>query len=52
MSEQICPCSAACDPKNYEGRLMLWPDEAWHNWKMNPTIYSAFKYLDMRGEET
>ena len=35
MSEQICPCSAACDPKNYEGRLMLWSDEAWHNWFLN-----------------
>ena len=34
MSEldQICPCSSACDPKNYEGRLMLFSDEAWHNW--------------------
>ena len=37
MSEldQVCPCSAACDPKNYEGRPMLWPDEAWHNWYFN-----------------
>jgi len=35
MSEQICPCSSACDPKNYEGRLMLFLDEAWHNWYLN-----------------
>ena len=35
MIDQICSCSAACDPKNYEGRLMLWPDEAWHNWFLN-----------------
>ena len=32
MTDQICPCSAACDPKDYEGRTMLYPDEAWHNW--------------------
>ncbi len=32
---QICPCSEACDPKNYDNRLMLFPDEAWHNWYFN-----------------
>ena len=34
MSElnEVCPCSSACDPKNYIGRTMLYPDEAWHNW--------------------
>ena len=35
MTDQTCPCSSACDPKNYEGRLMLFPDEAWHNWYLN-----------------
>lgn len=30
--EQLCECSPACDPSNYEGRQMLYPDEAWHNW--------------------
>ncbi len=32
---QLCPCSPDCDPKNYEGRLMLFPDEAYHNWYFN-----------------
>ena len=33
--KQICPCSPDCDPKEYEGRDMLFPDEAWHNWYFN-----------------
>ena len=32
MSDQPCPCSSACDPKDYVGRKMLYPDEGWHNW--------------------
>ena len=37
MSEvkQLCPCSPQCDPKKYEKRIMLFPDEGWHNWFMN-----------------
>ncbi len=33
--KQICPCSPDCDPKEYEGRTMLFPDEAYHNWYFN-----------------
>ena len=36
MTDQTCPCSPDCDPKNYDDgslyRQMLRPDEAWHNW--------------------
>lgn len=33
--EPLCECSPECDPSNYEGRQMLYPDEAWHNWYLS-----------------
>ncbi len=55
MSEldQICPCSSACDPKNYEGRPMLFPDEAWHNWFLNKLegTLEEDEYIDMYGND-
>ncbi len=35
MTEQLCPCDPTCNPAEYEGRTMLYPDEAWHNWYFN-----------------
>ncbi len=35
MTDQLCPCDPSCDPSKYEGRVMLYPDEAWHNRKLN-----------------
>ena len=32
MSNQICPCDPNCNPKNYEGKTMIYADEGWHNW--------------------
>ena len=30
--DQLCPCDLDCNPKDYEGRIMLFADEGYHNW--------------------
>lgn len=42
MSNQICPCDSLCNPKDYEGRIMLLEDEGWHNWYFNGRIKDRF----------